>query len=90
MENSVESDRFQRMMGKTGWQVPEGRLTPKMTFAIRIWRVARGHCEYKGVILYQQVIPRHKEQGGIRDNSSLGTLTLIFNVFYIILMSPIW
>lgn len=90
MENSVESDRFQRMMGKTGWQVPEGRLTPKMTFAIRIWRVARGHCEYKGVILYQQVIPRHKEQGDIRGNSSLGTLTLIFNVFYIILMSPIW
>lgn len=43
MENSVESDRFQRMMGKTGWQVPEGRLTPKMTFAKRIWRVARGH-----------------------------------------------
>lgn len=38
MENSVESDRFQRVMGKTGWQVLEGRLTPEMTFAIRIWR----------------------------------------------------
>lgn len=73
MENSV--------MGKTGWQVLEGRLIPKMTFAIRIWRVARGYCKYKGAILYQQVIPRHKEQGDIRGNSSLGTLTLI-------LMSP--
>lgn len=88
MVNSVESDRFWRVMGRTGWQVLEGRLTPKMKFAIRIWRVARGHCEYKGVVFYQQVIPRHKEQGDIRDNSSLGTLTLIFNVPYIILMFP--
>lgn len=82
MENSV--------MGKTGWQVLEGRLIPKMTFAIRIWRVTRGYCKYKGVILYQQVIPRHKEQGDIRDNSSLGTLTLIFNVPLLFYMSPIW